>query len=233
MDCLESSEFKALFKHGFPLLVLAEKGRFMGAFTESFMLLFVLLNPFIMTVYLNSLIEKMTFSTFARQIVRAALISTVVYCLFAWAGDRMFEEVMQVRFGSFQIFGGITFLIIGIRLTLGAGPPVEALDPEKKQVSGAIVMPFMVGPGTLSASILAGSRLPMDQAFLAISLAVGASITATLLIKIIHDLVTKRNERIMEKYTEVAGRVVALFTGSFAVEMIVTGVETIIRNGSA
>lgn len=197
----------------------------MTAFTESFLLLFVLLNPFIMSVYLLELIKALELKHFSNQLIRAAIISTIIYCLFAWAGDRIFEDVMQVRFASFQIFGGITFLIIGIRLTLGIGPAMDALKPDSSQVSGAIVMPFMVGPGTLSASILAGSSQPVLPATASIIAAVTVAIIATLLIKYIHDVVRARSERLIERYVEIAGRVTALFTGSFAIDMILKGVE--------
>lgn len=197
----------------------------MDAFTESFLLLFVLLNPFILSVYLIGLVRELDFRNFAAQLVRAALISLPVFLAFAWAGNAIFEEVLRVRFLSFLIFGGVTFLIIGTRLILGVGPPVESLKPQSQGVSASIAMPFIVGPGTISASVLAGSRLQPAPAGLAVGLALAASIIAILLFKRIHDVVRTRNERLVQRYVEIAGRVTALFTGTFAIEMILQGVE--------
>jgi multiple antibiotic resistance protein len=197
----------------------------MDTFTKSLLLLFVLLNPFIMSVYLLGLIRSLDGRVLARQLLRGGLISLVVFVVFAWAGDRVFEDVLQVRFSSFLIFGGITFLIIGIRLIMGMGPPVEALEPETGQISGTIAMPFIVGPGTISAAVLAGSRLSVPMASLAIALALVLALGSILIIKVLHDFVRARNEEWVHRYAEVAGRVTALFTGAFAVEMIFTGIE--------
>jgi multiple antibiotic resistance protein len=86
-------------------------------------------------------------------------------------------------------------------------------------------MPFIIGPGTISASVLAGSRLDFVLGSLAISLALAAAIGSIILLKKLHDMVQTRSERYVERYVEVAGRVTGLFTGSFAVEMILKGIE--------
>lgn len=197
----------------------------MDAFTKSFLLLVVLLNPFTMSVYLMELMRSFELRHLAGQLVRGGLISLVVFVVFAGAGDRVFQDVLQVRFSAFLIFGGITFLIIGIRLMMGAGPVVDALQPRAGQISAAIAMPLMVGPGTISASVLAGSRLSFPRAALAIALALTCSLGAVLAIKVLYDLARARDSRLVQAYSEIAGRATALFTGSFAVEMILSGLE--------
>jgi len=201
----------------------------MNDFTRSLLLLFVLLNPFIMSDYMQDLVRELDFRGFSNHRVRAALISLLVFLIFAWAGDVIFEDVLQVRFHSFQVFGGVTFLIIGIRLILGVGPAVVGVRPHPEQVSAAIAMPLIVGPGTISASVLAGIRLDPAAAALSITLAMGAAVGAILLFKLLHDFVRARNERLVRGYAEIAGRVTALFTGSFAIEMILVGIDGWLR----
>jgi multiple antibiotic resistance protein len=82
-----------------------------------------------------------------------------------------------------------------------------------------------VGPGTISASVVAGSRLDPSVASLVIAAALSSAIAAILAIKWLHDFVRTRNESLIARYSEIAGRVTALFTGSFAIEMILTGIE--------
>jgi multiple antibiotic resistance protein len=197
----------------------------MDDFIKTSLMLFVLINPFILSVYLIELIKGMEFKALSGQLVRAGLISYTVFLLFAWAGEAVFEDVLQIRFLSFMIFGGVTFLIVGVRLILGIGPPVEALRPQSGELSGAIAMPFIVGPGTISASVLAGSRLTYFDAALAIGLALVVAIVSIILLKKIHDVVHARDERYVARYMGIAGRVTALFTGSFAIELILKGVE--------
>lgn len=194
-------------------------------FTRSFLLLLVLLNPFIMSIYLLDLVKRVELQVFTQLIVRAFLISLAVFLVFAWFGERVFDSVFQVRFLAFMIFGGITFLIIGIRLILGMGPPVSSMNTQTNEVAGAIAMPFIVGPGTISACVIAGSRVGAPGASLAITSAMLVAAVSMILLKILHDWVQTRQERYVERYVEIAGRLTALFTGSFAVDMILKGGE--------
>jgi multiple antibiotic resistance protein len=195
----------------------------MDALTESLIIFYILLNPFIMSVYLIAHVRTLSLSRFAAQLGIAAAISFVVFVGFVLGGDAVFDNVLQIRFAAFQIFGGITFLIIGIRLILGVSPAIDVLPPNTESLSGSIAMPYIVGPGTISASIIAGNRLSVSTAVFAIGVALGLAMLSMLLIKVLHDFVRTRNEKWVHRYVEIAGRVTALFTGSFAIEMIING----------
>jgi len=100
-------------------------------------------------------------------------------------------------------------------------------NPE--HIAGAVAMPFMIAPGTLSASVLIGSTLPKESAAIAIFIAVLASLLSIMVFKLIHDPLKKRNERLLNRYVEIFGRVVALFTGTYAIEMIARGLEILLK----
>ena len=84
-------------------------------FITSIILLFILLNPFLVIIYLIDIVQELTFRDFFKIIIRAGTISYVVFILFALTKDFIFEHILQSNFASFQVFGGIIFLIIGIR----------------------------------------------------------------------------------------------------------------------
>ena len=176
-----------------------------------------------MSVYLLSLIKELPIGQFIRIMLRAGVISFIVFFLFAWLGEVIFDDVLQVRFLAFMIFGGITFLVIGVRLILGIGPLMSCINPHSEEVAGAIAMPFIVGPGTISASVIAGTQLRLAKSSLAIAL--GLALGSMFIFKKVHDYVKTRSERYVERYVEIAGRITALFTGSFAVDRILKGIE--------
>ncbi|MDZ7722811.1 MAG: hypothetical protein U5R06_08350 [candidate division KSB1 bacterium] len=60
------------------------------------------------------------------------------------------------------------------------------------------------------------------SAFIAVFLCIGT----LLLLKKLHDYVKLRNEKLIERYIEVAGRITALVVGTFSIEMIMQGVRT-------
>jgi len=192
------------------------------------LLLFVLLNPLLMGVYLVELIRETPLALFSRIIFRASVTSAVAFSLFAWAGDFVFTEIFQVRFSSFLIFGGILFLIIGLRMMLRGSAAIAPLQGgEPSRVAGAVALPFMIGPGTVSASVVIGQRLEnISSTLIAVVLAVGAAALSLIVVKAVHDFVQTRKEELLERYLDIIGRVVAMFTGTYAIEMIARGVET-------
>ncbi|MCB1616693.1 MAG: MarC family protein [Pseudomonadales bacterium] len=192
-------------------------------------ILFVLLNPFLMSIYLIDLIKCLTFKEFMKVMLRAHYISGVAFMIFAIAGESVFESVFNVRFASFLIFGGIIFLLIGVNaIFTGKGVMVDTRGGAE-HLAGSVAMPFMIAPGTLSASVLIGSTQQTGMAMMAIALALMASFASIVVFKLVHDPLKSRNERLLNRYVEVVGRVVALFTGTYAIEMIVRGVEILLK----
>ena len=198
---------------------------------EAGLLLFVLLNPFLLSIYLLDLIEGLEGVKFRRVLVRGALISTVVFVLFAWAGDAIFSRVLQVRFAAFLMFGGIVFLIVAIRYVMVGSEAIRSLRGSPEHLAGSIAMPFMIGPGTVSASVVAGSRLPILWAVVAIVGAMAATVVGVFLLKAIHDLVKEHHAKLVDRYIDIVGRLSALVIGTLAVEMILQALERWLDRG--
>ncbi|MGK2943329.1 MAG: MarC family protein [Desulfuromonadales bacterium] len=197
----------------------------MDSFTKSFLLLFMLLNPFLLIIYLVDLVQEMEFRDFSRVLNRAGWISSGVFIVFALLGELIFKNLLQAQFASFQIFGGIIFLVIGMQFVFKGPDAIKNLRGKPEHIAGAIAMPIMIGPGTVSASILAGEQLQPLWAIAAILLAVSLVVIIMIGLKKLHDIVRTRNEPLIERYVEVAGRVVALVIGTYSIEMIMQGLS--------
>jgi multiple antibiotic resistance protein len=194
-------------------------------FVETAFLLFVLLNPFALSVYLIDIIHQNHWRVVLRMMLRAATIAFVVFGLFALAGELVFTRGLHVRYEAFQIFGGIVFLLIGLRLMMGGAQAVETLRGPPEHLAGAIAMPFLIGPGTVSASVVVGSKLEPVFALLAIATALLTTALCLVAIKLLLDRVREINSKLIERYVDVAGRVAALTAGTVAVEMILQGFD--------
>ena len=189
------------------------------------LLLFALLNPFLLVVYLIDLFEKVPKASFDAIMLRAAVISVVVFCAFAVVGDVIFSELLQARFASFQVFGGIVFVVIGLRFVFEGNLAIPALRGEGAHVAGAVAMPVMIGPGTIGASVVAGQKLGPVMGSVTIVTVVLMCVLVVLALKRLHDWVRPRNEALVERYIEATGRVAALVVGTVAMEMILTGLR--------
>lgn len=85
----------------------------LSQYTHAFALFFSLLNPFLMSIYMIGLIRHTETRVFNKGLIQGALIAFLVFLLFAWGGEAIFSKYLNVRFESFQIFGGLIFLVIG------------------------------------------------------------------------------------------------------------------------
>ncbi len=197
----------------------------MNAFVSSAVLLLVILNPFALAVYLIDLFRTTRLVELFYILVRAMLIGACVFCLFAWSGQAVFTNVLQIRFAAFQVFGGVVFLVMALRFMLNGSETLVALRGPPGRVAGAIAMPFLIGPGSVSAATLAGLKLPTAWALLAIGSALGVVVLVLCVLKVLFDWVSVRNAPLVERYVEIASRVSAMVVGSIAVEMTFDGVE--------
>ena len=91
-------------------------------------------------------------------------------------------------------------------------------------------MPFMIGPGTVSASVVIGARLPVLNAAAVILVTLALTVLLVIAIKLAHDYVRERNARIIDRYMEIVGRLSALLIGTIAVEMVFEGLGSWLRN---
>ena len=197
----------------------------MTEFLKSSGLLLVLLNPFLVILYLVDLVENLGARQFAQVLVRAALIASAVFCSFAILGDAIFSSIVQAEFASFQIFGGVVFLLIGLQFVFHGPNAIEILRGRSEHLAGAIAMPVLIGPGTISASVVIGKRLDPLSACAAVLAAVLTFVIAVVLLKSVYDFVRPRRASLVQRYIEIAGRIMALFVGTVSVEMIMQGIH--------
>jgi multiple antibiotic resistance protein len=205
----------------------------MSTYLSSFTLLLVILNPFALSVYLFQILHEHSLGLIAKMLGRALLIAGTVLSVFAVGGEQLFTEVLQVRFFAFQVFGGIVFLIIGLKFILEGAITVSLLRGEPSQLAGTVAMPFLIGPGTISASALAGAKHDAISGVLIVASALVVTGLVLLVLKVFFDRVKDRNGALLERYADIAGRASGLLAGSISVEMIASGVGSWLGSLSA
>ncbi|MGE0871675.1 MAG: MarC family protein [Kofleriaceae bacterium] len=194
-------------------------------FFEALLFFLALLNPFLLSLYLLEIIVSLGRGTFVRVVVRGVVIGGVVFSAFALTGDALFSQLLHVDFSAFQIFGGLLFLIVGIRFFFEGHTAIGMLRGDPAHLAGSIAMPFLIGPATVSAAIMIGSRLPALDAVVVVWLTLLAVVVGLVGLKLVHDRLRDQNARLIDRYVEITGRVSALMIGTFAVDMLIKGVQ--------
>jgi len=199
------------------------------SFWKATMVLYILLNPFLMSVYLQPVLEDLEGVAFSKVMLRAGVISSIVFSCFAILGDKIFTDILQIRFESFLLFGGAVFFVISLGYFSKGSMALAQLRGNAEHLAGAIAMPFMIGPGTVSASVLAGSALSPWMGVLSVWVAVFLALGSLIVLKYMIDNARRRFAPLVQRYFDLVGRISALLIGSIAIDMMLTGLESWIQ----
>lgn len=197
-------------------------------FISTFILFFSLLNPFLMSIYMIGLIRHTETKVFNKALIQGGLIAYVVFLLFAWGGEAIFNRYLNVRFESFLIFGGLIFLVIGYRYVFQGADTIGEMRGAPEHLAGTVAMPFMIGPGTISAAVVTGMSMSLVEAAIVIALVLFLTCSVLIAMKFSHDHLRYKHAKYIDRYFDIVGRLAALLIGTIAVDMIVNGVTRLI-----
>lgn len=197
-------------------------------YISTFILFFSLLNPFLMSIYMIGLIRHTETKVFNKALIQGCLIAYVVFLLFAWGGEAIFNQYLSIRFESFLIFGGLIFLVIGYRYVFQGADTIGEMRGAPEHLAGTVAMPFMIGPGTISAAVVTGMRMSIIEAAIVIALVLILTCSILILMKFSHDHLRYSHAKYIDRYFDIVGRLAALLIGTIAVDMIVNGVTRLI-----
>lgn len=189
----------------------------------------VMLNPFALFLYLQPVMQELSDKDFRWVLFKASLISFVILLVFLLTGRALFNVVFQIHFESFRIFGGIVifsfaylFIVRGQRALLHMK---ESLD----DLASEIALPFMIGAGTISLTILMAHELKQVPAVAGLLIVLVVNALVILLLKRFRGAIKRERFRVaFDKNMEVLLRLNGFFIGAIGVDMIITGISNIV-----
>ena len=184
-----------------------------------------ILNPFALCLYLVGVMEDLDKEAFLRVLIRACGISFAVFCVFGLAGEPFLVDLLGIRPDALRIFGGVIFFIVGYNYVVKGYRTNEMLRGSLDELPSAIALPFMIGAGTLTQSILIGKQHSMSVTILVISIGILVSFAIVLVFKLIRDHMRGPKERVFERYVNIMVRINGLLIGAISTEMIISGVR--------
>jgi multiple antibiotic resistance protein len=192
---------------------------------EAIISFLVLLNPFAMFIFLQPVIRKLSTRELMVVLAKASLVAFVIFVLFALSGDIFFQKILQVRFDSFRIFGGMVITYLSFVMIVHSKKSFITYHEDHSAISSEIVMPLMVGAGTISQSVLMGSSFGKINT----AMALVAVVAITYLFIVILTLLRKRAilqfEKAFDKNMDMALRLIAFFAGTIGLDMILKGLQ--------
>ncbi len=207
---------------------------FSDAFEEvirmfSYMLAFlVMLNPFALFVYVKNVREELPDSDYYKVLIKASVISFVIYSVFAAFGTFIFSSIFRINFESFRIFGGIVLLSLALVIIIQGRRSVVTLKGSLDDIASEVAIPFMVGPGTISVSIIIGNDFMPVFSIGIILLAMLINFQVVYLLSLMRKRVLHTDSRrAFDKRLGIFLRLNGFFIGAIGVNMVVTGINNL------
>ncbi len=199
----------------------------MEEFTNSLIAFLAILNPFALCLYLEGLMEDMTWRDFLRVMGTAALVSLATFTVFAIAGEPFLTKVLNVSPHALRIFGGVIFFGIGYKYATRGYRATEMLRGSLDELPSIIALPLMIGAGTITQSILIGKHHTPVMSFWILSAGIAASIVVVIIFRTIRDHIRRRNEAVFYRYVNILSRLNGLLIGAISTEMVITSIKAI------
>ena len=194
--------------------------------------LVVMLNPFALFLYLEPLRKDLTHNQFMTVIIKATLISLLICYLFFFSGEFLFKRVFMIDFESFRIFGGIIIFSYAYFFIVKGQRALIIIKESLDDLASEIALPFMVGAGTISLSILTSYRHSRLIGILILGIAFVINFVSIYLLKIIRDSLEGRKlKTAYDKNMEVLLRLNGFFIGAIGINMILTGIKNMFEIG--
>lgn len=196
---------------------------------SSIVSMLILVNPLALFVYLGPIIRELDAPSFRGVLMRASWISLALLLMFAGGGGFIFDHIFHIRFGSFRIFGGLVIACIALIFIVRGRKTLITLKPDLDAVAAEIALPYMVGAGSISLSILLSKQYGFIRAAGAIVVAMAVNYAAILaLLAIWHYLPARRFRVAFGKLMGILLRINGFFMGAIGVDMVVRGIQSVI-----
>lgn len=193
------------------------------SFVSAVVILILVMDPVGNTLLFVSLLRNVDPARRARVIVRECAIAFAVLLGFAFFG-RWILNVMGLSEPSLTIAGGVILFLIAVRMIFRGPEGVfgDTVDGEPFIVPLAI--PAIAGPAAIATVVLLVSRAP--QRLLEWTAAVTVAMLVTLAFLVLAERISKlASERGLVAFERLMG----LILTAIAVEMLLRGIETFVR----
>lgn len=184
----------------------------------------VIINPIALYFYLEPVIKELNTRDFLKVLLKASLISFVILATFILSGNFLFEEIFQINFESFRIFGGIIIFTYAYFFIVKGHTAIFQIKEDLDDLASEIALPFFVGAGTISLTIVLGREQETLMALIILLIILVINFfTISGLGFIKERLLSRRMKIAFDKNMGILLRLNGFFLGAIGIDMTLTG----------
>ena len=192
----------------------------------------VMLNPFALFLYLKPLMKDLSKAEFRSVFLKATIISMSIFLIFLLFGDVFFTMVFRINFESFRIFGGIVLFSFAYIFIVQGKKAFLQIKGDLQELASEIALPFMVGAGTISLTILMADQLELWEGLLSLFIILLVNFVIIMGLKLLREnMRSKKVQTAFDMNMELLLRINGFFLGAIGVDMVVTGISNLVQAG--
>ena len=186
----------------------------------------VMLNPFALFLYLEPIRKELPQKDYMIVILKATTISFIICALFFFTGDLIFKKILHIEFEAFRIFGGIIIFAYAFLYIVKGQKAMFMIKGNLSNLASEIALPFMVGAGAISLSILLSQRQNRVMGTLSLLIIFILNfIILFALTKFRDSLEGGKFKTAFDKNMEVLLRLNGFFIGAIGINMVLAGIR--------
>ena len=197
-------------------------------FLQSFVLYFVVIDPFGTTPIFMSLTQHQNTKEKLKSAFEGVLTATIILIFFSLVGNFLLSY-LNISLGAFKIAGGIILFIISMEMLFDKRQERKEKNIENVSNNIAIfplAIPLLSGPAAITSVIVIVSQFGYNFTYQLIGT---ASLMSVMLITfILFFIVSKSQQFINKKVTNVFSRVISIVLAGLSVQYIIDGVISLI-----
>ena len=197
-------------------------------YLQSFVLYFVVIDPFGTTPIFMSLTQHQNTKEKLKSAFEGVLTATIILIFFSLVGNFLLSY-LNISLGAFKIAGGIILFIISMEMLFDKRQERKEKDIENASNNIAIfplAIPLLSGPAAITSVIVIVSQFGDNFAYQLIGTA--SLISVMLITFILFFIVSKSQQFINKKVTNVFSRVISIVLAGLSVQYIIDGVISLI-----
>ena len=197
-------------------------------YIQSFVLYFVVIDPFGTTTIFMSLTQHQNSHEKMKSAFEGVLTATIILIFFSLVGNLLLTY-LNISLGAFKIAGGIILFIISLEMLFDKRQERKEKDIENVSNNIAIfplAIPLLSGPAAITSVIVIVSQFGDNFTYKLIGTT--SLLSVMLLTLILFLIVSKSQQFINKKVTNVFSRVISIILAGLSVQYIVDGVVSLI-----
>ena len=197
-------------------------------YLQSFVLYFVVIDPFGTTPIFMSLTKHQNAKEKIKSALEGVLTATIILIFFSIVGNFLLSY-LNISLGAFKIAGGIILFIISLEMLFDKRQERKEKDIENVSSNIAIfplAIPLLSGPAAITSLIVIVSQFGDNLMYQLIST---ISLLCVMLITfILFFIVSKSQQFINKKVINVYSRVIAIVLAGLSIQYIIDGLISLI-----